>query len=1653
MAGLHFDITGDNTNLLSKIDETKRNIKSMSQSIEKEGGDIEALFSRMSKAAATFGAGFTVKELVSNMIRVRGEFQQLEVAFTTMLGGSISKSNALMSQLVETAAKTPFDLQGVANGARQLLAYGTAAEDVNNTLIRLGNIAAGLSIPLNDLVYLYGTTMTQGRLYTEDLNQFTGRGIPMIRELAKEFGVAETEIKSMVEAGKVGFPEVQKVIENLTNNGGMFYNLMQEQSKTITGQISNIEDAFSTMLNNIGKSSEGIINEALSGVSYLIENYEEVGRQVMALVTAYGAYKAVLMAVAAYQRAITSVSYASEIAELSTLIPQKKASAESDLEQAVASGRLSQAKAEQVIAMRAEATAYVESLRLKAQAATAQYQEANLSLSTAAINMEAAESEVAASNAKYSAALRSKDAKAIERAETELGIAESNRYSAAKALEAARTNANVAYTNASTASKEAETAATILNTSAQTSSVKSTNLLIAAKKRLIAASRALGLSMLANPYVLAAAAVAGLTYTIYKLATAESVSEKATREHREELEKLNEQLDERKSKTEELIRIIQNNNETELSRVRAYEELKKLSPALVEAYSREELSVASLTDVTKLYNEELDKLEYSHLINEVNKWNNAISAAKKLTANRTADENELLHSIFGQGAIKISYLQEQLSLAKDELIEFERLKQKAAEDSKPVELKLVEAKSNREQILNEYNEAKRVLDEEKKKLESIPTYVIPFQIQLRFNNAQSQLNEVDSLISSLQTEKTEPKKTYREAYKEAEANWKAKIKALEDAKNGTRDAYIKAKQEADSAESDFRALGGVTDSSKQKKEFDKQKEAQKEAYESLLSLRRENQEKETALMQDGMEKRLKQIRNEYDAQEAEIEKKSRELSEVNKKAGITNGILTPEQQSEIDRASKLNEENRIKQIEETYKAEASAMRNYLKEYGSFQQQKLAIAEEYAAKIRNAETEGERLSLQAESNRAIQQVEINAIKQQIDWGSVFGEFGTMFREQLQPTVDQLKTIAQSDAFKSSSIEEQQTLYELISKLERTSTVWDSDIFKRLSDDIISYQAAMQGYIEAQDKERVASIALSKVQEKLIEAELSGSDVDVLQQEVDLAKSVLNSASEEVNKFGLQVQQTTSDLQSSSQQAVNMFQTLESGLQGLTSGSLKGVGEGIMSLDKLFGGDLTKDAGNALAKGFQTLLGKDSTAAQSLSKALGSAGTAGAIISAVLGLLDMIAKDGISGIITSLQDTVFGISNKMLDDILSGDTITQPLMNAIGHIGNILDTVTFGGFSSWTSFGNNAKETAEKIASLTASNDALKTSIDGLKEEMQGTNGTKSIKAYNEAIEAQSRYEENLRQILDAQMRYTGSHHSNAYYWNLNANSLRQINSLLGTSLSNTWNDFSRLTADQMNQIRTHLPDIWSEMINQGKYGGERFKEDWENYANQAGEVLEMTNELRETLAQISFDSMRDSFVDSLMDMEKKASDFADDFSEYMMRSLLNFSIGDQLDEQLKKWYESWTDTMNEQEGELTQEQINAYRNQWESFVQEGLNIRDQIADLTGYTGESSANTQQSTSRGYGTEMTHEDAGELSGRFTALYEVGIQILSNISSMQNLTTLADERNILLSEIRNIASLSNGHLENIAGYQKRIWNKISVILDEINNNIKVAL
>lgn len=297
---INLTVVIDNDEALKKLKELQKVAKQSTSSVVSDAERMDSAFNSVKGSIAELAGAAALGGFVNKVIQVRGEVQQLEVAFETMLG-SKAKADALMADVINLAAKTPFGLQDVSNATKMLLAYGSTAESVADEIKMLGNIASGLSIPLNDMIYLYGTTRTQGRMFTQDLRQFMGRGIPLAEELAKQFGVTKDEVGALVTAGKVGFPEMQKALQGMTSEGGQFFNLMEKQSQTITGQISNLEDSIYQMFNAIGESQQGTISKGISMVSSLVENYEKVIDVISHLIIVYGSYKAAVMAVAAAQ--------------------------------------------------------------------------------------------------------------------------------------------------------------------------------------------------------------------------------------------------------------------------------------------------------------------------------------------------------------------------------------------------------------------------------------------------------------------------------------------------------------------------------------------------------------------------------------------------------------------------------------------------------------------------------------------------------------------------------------------------------------------------------------------------------------------------------------------------------------------------------------------------------------------------------------------------------------------------------------------------------------------------------------------------------------------------------------------------------------------------------------------------------------------------------------------------------------------------------------------------------------------------------------------------------------------------------------------------------------------------------------------------------
>ena len=808
------------------------------------------------------------------------------------------------------------------------------------------------------------------------------------------------------------------------------------------------------------------------------------------------------------------------------------------------------------------------------------------------------------------------------------------------------------------------------------------------------------------------------------------------------------------------------------------------------------------------------------------------------------------------------------------------------------------------------------------------------------------------------------------------------------------DGYLQAAKDAMKQAADIAKqanIGGHVEPDSSETERERRLSARRKLNEELLELERRNQQDWIALQEEGTQKRLAQINADYDRQKAEIEKKARELAELNQKAGVTGtnaSGLTGRQQEEIDRANTLAEDTRDKERTAVYREEAAAMRDYLKEYGSYQQQKLAIAEEYAEKIRQAQSEGERLSLEKERASAINRLELSAIQQQIDWGSVFGNFGVMFREQLQPTIDRLKAIAQSSEFQSSAgIDEKETLYGLISNLQQSETIWDGEIFRRISDDLVAYQNAMRNYMAAQQRELEATEALATAKEKLKEAENRGDarSIDAAELYVGEAAKNLNKASQDVQLFGAQVQSTTTNLRESSEQAAGMFVNLESGIRNLSSGSLNGVGQGFMQLDKLFnGGKLTEQLGGSLVNGLEKLFGNNSVV-DSLQKGLGNSGFIGSIISAILSILDELAEEGIGGIVAGLIDTVLGAVSGIIENIFSLNIFRQIGESLLKGIANIFNALSFGGLGKLVGNGDSDPRLEEELEHLSSANEALAYSIDQLANEIKDSSGEDAADKYAEQLALIANSEANTQE----EMRRAGASSTNGF-WGIGGKhssdyrigramsdyDWQRISDVVGRTIDEAA-DFWNLSSEEMAKVARDVPDLYAKIKDYASAGYDDAAQYMDKYIAFAKERKELEQAYYESLTQVSFDSVYDNFIDMLMDMSSSWEDFADDLSETLMRTMLKTELDKQLKSEVDKWRKAYGDAMAD--GNLDDNEIEWLTDWWQSIVNQGIDIRDGIAAAAGYTGDSG--TSQSGKSGGFTAMSQDQGTKLEGLFVS------------------------------------------------------------------------
>lgn len=1809
---------------------------SMSQMIERmksaptAGEGMTSLFQRVTGDAhmlsATLLGGLGFEQLTSSIFNTRSQFQQLEISFNTMLG-SADKSKQLMDELIQTAAHTPFDMSSITGGAKQLLAYGTEAKDVNKTLVQLGDIASGLNIPLGDLVYLYGTTVSQGRMFTMDLRQFMGRGVPLAEELGKILHQNTTEVQESVSKGKVTSDIFKEAIANMTQAGGRFGGLMEQQSKTLEGQWSNIGDSIQQAFNEIGKKSEGVFSSGLSIISAMVENWQEVIKVIGVATIAVGSYRASLMAAASIRKAEEAQQaddmmkgIDAEIKRLQDLEnsnykslgkdkKQERVSKQQDLASIVGDtavsddfvkARLDAAEQEGVISaqMRSQLETKRELLQAQQQA-TAQSQieldeekrkteelrqqkieslKDDLKTTTEKIsNLDDRDVELAR---QYTSALNDlQDAqdsfaeaqKLVE--ETAGGAnlafdAEGNAVNALEAkerLETATKQVNVAQTKISTIESERKTIAqtkenlskqqsTIqnnINTISQTSNTTAkkagilatttatiknalyaagtkytttvVNLFSSAVRSSEKALKSMWAAMAANP--IGALITLGTTlYSVFSMFGDETEEISADTTHFGETTSLT------SKKVETLMNVLRNTNESTDAHKKAKDELigvyeqygikcdnekdnletlKNKHDAFIASLQLENAErekANALMSISSQYEEarkNLDKdfsdslggswldfgqhidkedisavqMMFNSLVSDdaltkIDSLRQKMDSAKKGTleyANAAQEYDAALRNLlvpFEEWGKKMGYNSFVMASLRSSILKHIDSINSLNESYKKAEDAIYKGSTATVDWNNSQAKARWIVNKNKQSIQElveqtdnlINLWNKEYGLNLKIHYDDSEIpnwmksmttKELRNLISRreadiLQQENHE-KKTGHKLVTRSGGKFRSRTENQTDVamaksiiqsrtpksstttksntthtipkKTGTTDDPQARAYERKKAEEDYsKSISSYSEKAIQ--DMTKNRiNAMNEGYSKELAQITENADKERKAVEEGIDK-LVEARKKRDqavwvnsgkGRKANLWKQSKTNEEY--KNEVLNETMKDSKGNPVkvngmnmtigmSVANQMNaiRDKAVKQNEDVLAKEAQSMYDYLKTYGTFQEQKLAIAADYAKRISEVENSTDSdsskqwkiKSLKEEQKKETDSVEASAIMQKIDWYQVFGNVGGIMKDALVPLLADLDKFVGTDKFQNLGADQQKSIVDAMQNI-RNSIGNTSDLgWKDLARDVVAYQDALKNAKIAQEEytktETLLIPRIKVLQEQIESAKKSGNVAEQtrLQEELNKVQGQLAESGKKIVTANTKVRTSGQKLAQTTQNVTQPISAIHeflstSGLSDFASlwdsfDQLKGGIDGLKALDEAKNAadglkDMGKEAGDAAAKA-----GKE--AGDALGEGMSKAGLIGQIVAAILKILDVL-KDGIGTLISSLIDTVLNAVNGILKNILSGDFITQIGGSLVSGIGNILNTISFGGFNSLFGVGGNAKEVNRTIDKLTARNEILTDAIDRLRDSIDKTSGIKAVEDSEKAEKLQKEKEQNLKDIMVAQMGYHGSHGSfNRYFRGFSQEQINKVSEAIGRQWNGNLSDIR--SADEANALLQN-PDIVNKIQNTGKgnYGG-RVLEKLKDYAAEAGTLEDIADDLAESLTQISFDSLKSEFIDTLMDMNSSAQDFSDNFSKMLMQAVLKAKVDDLLGNDMQAFYDEWTERAKANGGKLSQTDINELKGRYDEMVQEGLKIRDEVAEITGY----KQSYEQSASSGSFESMSQDTGEELNGRFTAV-----------------------------------------------------------------------
>lgn len=1037
-------LVGDLQRYVSQQQQAERATRGTASSMS----EMQSILAKIGGTAAFIGLGKQIMD-------VRNEFQQLEIAFGTMLK-STEKASSLMKDLTKFAAETPFGLQSAASGAKQLLAYGSTADSVIGELTMLGDVAAGTGQSINDLVYLYGTLRTQGRAYLMDIRQFAGRGVPIYDELAKVLKINKDEVNGFVSAGKVGFAEVEQAFKNMTSQGGLYGGLMEQQSKSIGGRLEALKDNLDSIFNTIGKDSEGAIYGAIDGASILVENYETVGKVLLGLIATYGTYRTAVMLTTTVETARISI-----IDKLLTAQSMENISKQNLIKGSIAYNAAVRAE---LAAQQKKELAVLKEIGFEARRNYVKEQGLLLSAQQAII-----------------------DAKATGASAAKITALQAEASARGKSLVTARAEMIAASQNIAT--KQADIVAT-------TTSTASTNLLTIAKTRLTAATTRLNAVLSANAYAILGAAAVALAYGIYQVATYSSDAEKAQNRFRDavlesekaslsetrELSKLKGELSEAKKGTDEYNSIKEKivkgygkyyeGLEKEIDKVGLLDNTyKKLTESIQKSFAARQYTKFIQQESDNLDNvmsENLGKIQ-DKLIEKLGDE----AGTKYYTRIRQA---LVSGSLKANNAYDITGLDKETQGALDKIAGKGNFIQNRAIEGYIKEI----IRAN--ELTDELDKKAKIkfgIDDSKPKTgdESTPTIISTYNDQLK--SAQDNVSKLEKDLANLR-KGIRPVDIKADVQFDFSKNIEEKAKELKDAQDKL--SYLTTGQSYSASNKANNAAETAAEKARKtaQKALDDQLKLDNDKAKASLDARNQELENQQALLnlqEDGFKKEQKQAEINHQKELLSIDKRAQELIEAKQKAErdawdiknpnpkttyvnktVSSSDLLLGQQSELNNSRDIANRAQIK-------ANADLLKNLLEKYQDFNAKKVAIDKQYNKDLQALESQ--RTNDNSESiNRSISQlkkqyeesisaINIDELRESIDWQTVFGDIDRVSSQSIENLRSKLKEYA-SEAGKNLAPTDMKTLTDAIDQLDKKYAELKPN--KAFTDSFNDYKAA-------------------------------------------------------------------------------------------------------------------------------------------------------------------------------------------------------------------------------------------------------------------------------------------------------------------------------------------------------------------------------------------------------------------------------------------------------------------------------------------------------------------------------------------------------------------------------------------------------------------